>query len=88
MKNLIIILGILLMCSPVFAGDMEPVLNNTKLFIRQRVIFFQLANLMMAIFQYLKKLRQALATIQSILFLTITNLQCLDLIMNLYSTDV
>ncbi len=32
MKNLIIILGILLMCSPVFAGDMEPVLNNTKLF--------------------------------------------------------
>lgn len=33
MKNLIIILGILLMCSPVFAGDMEPVLNNTKLFL-------------------------------------------------------
>lgn len=32
MKNFIIILSILFLCSPVFAGNMEPVLNNTKLF--------------------------------------------------------
>lgn len=32
MKNFIIILAILFLFSPVFAGDMEPVLNNTKLF--------------------------------------------------------
>ena len=31
MKKLILILGLLLMCSPVFAGDMKPVLNNTQL---------------------------------------------------------
>ena len=31
MKNLILIFGLLLMCSPVFAADMKPVLNNTQL---------------------------------------------------------
>lgn len=31
MKKLILIFGLLLMCLPVFAGDMKPVLNNTQL---------------------------------------------------------
>ncbi len=31
MKKLILIFGLLLMCSPVFAADMKPVLNNTQL---------------------------------------------------------
>lgn len=31
MKKLILILGLLLLCSPVFAADMKPVLNNTQL---------------------------------------------------------
>lgn len=31
MKKLILIFGLLLLCSPVFAADMKPVLNNTQL---------------------------------------------------------
>lgn len=42
MKNFIIILGILFLCSPVFAGNMEPVLNNTKLFYSPKTNLFSI----------------------------------------------